>query len=140
LTPKTLNLPGGALTVYNSSGEMSWWSAVNFCEAHDKKQLVTMADLGLADSGTNTSCYFDKTQSNYATKPCICNGGSDSDCSATNAGIRTNTGALGTTGYLWLADNSKSGSCSTRGVNLGIGFVDYVYRYNSDRYALCRDP
>ena len=99
--------------------------------------MVTMSDLGLADSGTNTVCNFDKTHSNYATKPCICNGGSDSDCSATNAAIRTNTGALGTSGYLWLADNSKSSSCGARYVSLGNGNVNSVARY-SDDYAFCR--
>ena len=137
LTPYTLNLPGGALTVYKG-GVMNWWSAVNFCEAHDKKQLVTMSDLGIADSGTNTFCYFYKGQSSYATKPCICNGGSDSDCSATNAAIRTNTGALGTSAYLWLADNSKSSSCYARGVILGSGYVNVIGRPTSGYSALCR--
>jgi len=139
LTPYTLNLPGGALTVYKG-GVMNWWSAVNFCEAHDKKQLVTMSDLGLADSGTNTFCYFYKGQSSYATKPCICNGGSDSDCSATNAAIRTNTGALGTSAYLWLADNSKESSCRARGVILGSGYVNVIGRPTGGYSALCRDP
>jgi hypothetical protein len=134
LTPKTLNLPGGALTVYNSSGEMSWWSAVNFCEAHDKKQLVMMSDLGIADSGTNTECYFDKTQSNYTTKPCICNGGSDSDCSATKTAI---TGALGSFAVLWLADNSKANSCRARYVGLESGGVRNFSR-DFENFALCR--
>ena len=119
---------------------MTWWNAVNFCEAHDKKQLVTMSDLGLADSGTNTYCNFDKTQSNYATAPCICNDGSDSDCSATNAAIRTNTGALGTSASLWLADNSKSGSCHARFLRLGDGAVYLQGRPSGGYSALCRDP
>ena len=132
----TLNLPGGALTVYQSSEMMTWWGAVNFCEAHDKKQLVTMADLGIADSGTNTSCYFDKTQSGYATEPCICNGGSDSDCSATKTAI---IDALGTSAYVWLADNSKSSSCYARRVNLRNGLVDNNNSSNFFGYfALCR--
>ena len=137
LTPYTLNLPSGALTVYKSSVTMSWWSAVNFCEAHDKKQLVTMADLGLADSDTNTRCYFDSSASSYTTYPCICNGGSDSDCSATNAAIQTNTGALGTSGYVWLADNSKENSCKARSVYPNGSFVGFNNRgYNYS--ALCR--
>ena len=137
LAEYTLNLPSGDLTVYKGSGTMSWWSASNLCQAHGK-QMVTMADLGIADSGTNTYCYFDKTNGNYATKPCICNGGSDSDCSATNAAIRTNTGALGTTAvHLWLADNSKSSSCYARPVNLGNGYVGNGIRYDL-RYAFCR--
>ena len=41
LTPKTLNLPKGDLTVYKSSGTMIWWSASNLCQAHGK-QMVTM--------------------------------------------------------------------------------------------------
>ena len=138
LTPYTLNLPGGTLTVYKGA-TMNWWSAVNFCEAHDKKQLVTMSDLGIADSGTNTGCYFNSSNSGYATEPCICNGRSDSDCSATNAGIRTNTGALGTSGYVWLADNSKASFCHARGVNLNVGRVGYFLRY-TNYSALCRDP
>jgi len=137
LTPYTLTLPKGDLTVYKG-GEMNWWSAVNFCEAHDKKQLVTMADLGLVDSGTNVACSFDKTHSNYATKPCICNGGSDSDCSATNAAILTNTGALGTSGYVWLADNYTGKSCNQRLVYLGSGAVGSLERAYTNPYALCR--
>ena len=141
LTPYTLNLPGGALTVYKSSGTMNWWSAVNFCEAHDKKQLVTMADLGIADSGTNTGCYFNPGNSDYATKPCICNGGSDSDCSATNVAIRS-TDVFGESGSLWLADNSKSSSCATRYVSLSKGAVLDDSRYSGYLYnsAICRDP
>ena len=99
--------------------------------------MVTMSDLGLADSGRNADCYFDSSNSSYATKPCICNGGSDSDCSATNAGIRTNTGALGTSGFFWLADNSKSSSCHARFVFLSNGFVPNHYRYGGG-YAICR--
>ena len=133
-TVKTLNLPGGALTVYRSSGSMDWWSASNLCQAHGK-QMVTMSDLGLADSGTNTDCYFDKTQSNYASYPCICNGGSDSDCSDTNMAIR---GAFGTSDNLWLADNSKLNSCQVRTVYLFNGLVSSTaYRYFSS-YVLCR--
>ncbi len=137
LTPYTLNLPGGALTVYKG-GAMNWWSAVNFCEAHDKKQLVTMSDLGLADSGTNTDCYLDKTQSNYATKPCICNGGSDSDCTTTTRELYDK---LGTSGGLWLADNRKSNSCLARYVTLYNGLVGGGYRnsdYSGGIFALCR--
>ena len=136
-TVKTLNLPGGALTVYNSSGTMNWWSASNLCQAHGK-QMVTMSDLGIADSGTNTDCYFDSSQSNYATYPCICNGGADSDCSATNAAI---IGALGTSGKLWLADNDKSDSYSARTVPLSVGLVNgfsRTGRNGSTHSALCR--
>ena len=135
-TVKTLNLPGGALTVYKG-GKMSWWSASNLCQAHGK-QMVTMSDLGLADSGTNTSCYFDKTHPKYATQPCICNGGSDSGCSATNAGIRTNTGALGTDGNLWLADNGKSNSCTARYMTLSSGTVGRLGARKGNKTAICR--
>ncbi|MBE6446085.1 MAG: hypothetical protein E7021_01580 [Alphaproteobacteria bacterium] len=139
-TVKTLNLPGGALTVYKSSGTMNWWSASNLCQAHGK-QLVTMSDLGLADSGTNTHCYFNSSHSNYATKPCICNGGSDSDCSATNVAIRS-TDVFGESGSLWLADNSKSGSCGTRFVSHNSGAVLDDSRYSGylNNSAICRDP
>jgi hypothetical protein len=136
LTPYTLTLPKGDLTVYRG-GQMNWWSASNLCQAHGK-QLVTMFDLGLADSGTNTQCNFDKTQSDYATKPCICNGGSDSDCSATNTAI---TGALLTSRYytyIWLADNSKATSCSPRYVELEYGEVNFGYRAAGGYNALCR--
>ena len=136
LTEYTLTLPKGDLTVYKGS-VMTWWSASNLCQAHGK-QMVTMADLGLADSGTNTYCYFNSSYSSYATYPCICNGGSDSDCSATNAGIRTNTGALGTSSYLWLADNDKSSSCGARIVSLYSGLVDVYLRVNGPTYAFCR--
>ena len=115
---------------------MNWWSAVNFCEAHDKKQLVTIADLGIANR--NTYCYFDKTHSSYAAVPCICNGGSDSDCSATDAAIRTNTGALDIYDDLWLADNSKSDACLARYVWLYRGSVVDDGRNNTNNYALCR--
>jgi hypothetical protein len=136
LTPYTLNLPSGALTVYKGD-KMSWWSASNLCQAHGK-QMVTMSDLGLADSGTNTACYFDKTWSFYATIPCICNGGSDSDCSATDAAIRTNTGALDIYDDLWLAEHSKSDACLARYVWLYRGSVVNDGRNNTNNYALCR--
>ncbi|MBE6446253.1 MAG: hypothetical protein E7021_02505 [Alphaproteobacteria bacterium] len=132
LTEYTLTLPKGDLTVYKG-GEMNWWSASNLCQAHGK-QMVTMSDLGIADSGTNTRCYFDKTHSDYATKPCICNGGSDSDCSATTTELYNK---LGTSGNLWLADNSKESSGRARRVYLGTGFVYYSGRY-VDLYAFCR--
>ena len=135
LTSKTLNLPGGALTVYKG-GTMNWWSASNLCQAHGK-QMVTMADLGIAVSDTNTNCYFNSSYSSYATEPCICDGGSDSDCSATSAAIRTNAGALGTFGWLWLADNSKSSLCSARNVTLNTGRVSGSIR-SSSYNALCR--
>jgi hypothetical protein len=134
---KTLNLPSGNLTGYKTlKKQMNWWSASNLCQAHGK-QMVTMADLGLADSGTNTYCYFDKTQSSYATYPCICNGGSDSDCSVTNTAIR---GALGTSGYFWLADNSKLNSCAVRLVYLSFGYIVNGNRTSGRGrgYALCR--
>lgn len=132
-TVKTLNLPGGDLTVYKG-GNMNWWSAFNLCQAHGK-QMVTMSDLGIADSGTNTVCFFGKTHVSYATSPCICNGGSDSDCSATNAAIR---GAFGTSDYLWLAESATS--CFARFVSLGAGGVlaRPGNRHKTDYSALCR--
>jgi hypothetical protein len=134
LTPKTFNLPKGILTVYKGS-PMNWWSAFNLCQSHGK-QMVTMADLGLADSGTNTNCYFNSEHSSYATKPCICNGGSDSDCSATNMAIRN---ADETHDYLWLADDNKLSSDVARGIRLSSGVVDWNNRHGNS-YPICRDP
>ena len=132
LTPYTLNLPGGDLTVYKG-GQKNWWSASNLCQAH-RKQLVTMSDLGVSDNG-QTYCYFDSAKRVNAGKDetyqCNCIG--DSGCTTT----KTELYKLGTSGYLWLADNSKSNSCLARLVLLYNGYVRDGYRddYN---YALCR--
>ena len=133
LTEYTLTLPKGDLTVYKSSGAINWWSAANLCAAHGK-QMVTMADLGIADSGTNTICYFNSGYSYYETSPCICNGGLDSDCSETDAAIR---GALGESGYFWLAETGKS-SYRARRVYLFSGLADSGSERHYYNPALCR--
>jgi hypothetical protein len=133
LTPYTLNLAGGALTVYKGYA-MNWWSASNLCQAHGK-QMVTMADLGVSAKGENY-CYFDSAKrvnvSKDETYQCNCTG--DSGCATTT----TELYKLGTSGYLWLADNSKSISCYARGVSLSSGYVASYTRSDTYYYALCR--
>ena len=134
LTSYTLELPAGDLTVYTSSGTMYWWDAQNLCAAHGK-QMVTMSDLEIQDTGNNTDCYFDNSHPDYASNPCICSIG-DSDCSQTTAAIYK----IKTSGYMWLADNSKSSSCSARYIYLAAGRVHYSNRGGglNRRYAFCR--
>lgn len=134
LTPyNTLNLPGGALTVYKG-GQMNWWSAVNFCEAHDKKQLVTMADLGVSDPAGKNYCYFDRSKTTDTTLYCGCSG--DEGCTTTTTELYDK---LGTSGHLWLADNSKANSCRARRVTLSKGDVNCLpARYTTVPYTLCR--
>ena len=132
LTPKTLNLPGGTLTVYKGA-PMNWWSAVNFCEAHDKKQLVTMSDLGVSDPAGKNYCYFDSSKTTDTTLYCECSG--DEGCTTTTTEIYDK---LGTSGNLWLADNSKSNSCDARRVYLNSGDVIDTSRISAGSYALCR--
>jgi hypothetical protein len=99
---------------------------------NDGKQMVTMSDLEIQDTGNNTDCYFDSSHPDYASKPYICSIG-DSDCSQTTATIYK----IKTSGYMWLADNSKSTSCSARVVSLFNGSVRSNARSN-DNYTLCR--
>ena len=135
LTPYTLNLPGGALTVYVRSSIMTWWSASNLCQAHGK-QMVTMSDLGISGTAGKNYCYFDSAwRVNDAmdeTYQCNCTG--DNGCTTTTTELYDK---FGTSGSLWLADNSKSSSCNARHVTLDIGSVYYGYR-RIDYSALCR--
>ena len=135
LTPYTLNLPGGDLTLYKGSVHINWWSASNLCQAYGK-QMVTMADLGVSDNGQNY-CYFDSAirvdDGRDETYQCNCTG--DSGCTTTT----TELYKLGTSGILCLADNSKSNSCGARIVHLTRGSVS-GNRRNSRDFALCRDP
>jgi hypothetical protein len=139
LSSITLELGKGDLTVYKSSGTMTWWSAKNLCQAHGL-QMVTMADLGISESESQNYCYFDNTASGYATYPCNCAG--DPDCSKTGSrNPATGLYALGTSGYIWLADNSKVDSCYARSLNLysGVGNIANHRRGDSSYdFALCR--
>jgi hypothetical protein len=136
LTTYTLKLPAGDLTLYKSSNTMRWWNALNLCQAHNK-QMVTMSDLGIQDTENKRSCYYDNTQVNYITHPCICNGGLDNDCFITNKAI-TNT--LGTSGWIWLSDNALDAPCYTRSISLDNGGIYGSGNRSSTYSALCRDP
>ena len=132
LTPYTLNLPGGDLTVYKSSGSMNWWSASNLCQAHGK-QLVTMSDLGISDPAGKTYCYFDSSETTDTTSYCKCSG--DEGCTQTATELYNK---LGTSGWLWLADNSKESSCRARYVHLPYGSVREDSGRYGNFYAFCR--
>jgi hypothetical protein len=106
---------------------------VNFCEAHDKKQLVTMSDLGISDPAGKNACYFDSSKTTDTTLYCECSG--DEGCTTTTTELYNQ---FGTSGYLWLADNSKSNSCNARDVGLTSGYLYNPNRYNGRLYALCR--
>ena len=128
-TPYTV----AGVEVYKSSSTINWWSAKNLCQAHGK-QLVTMADLGISDQAGKTYCYFDHSKTTDATLQCICNG--DEGCTQTTSELYT----IGTSGYLWLADNSKTDSCRARFVGLGSGYVSNGGRSSrlNPPYVLCR--
>ena len=134
LSSTTLELGKGDLTVYKGS-YMNWWSAKNFCQAHGK-QLVTMADLGLSDQEGKTYCYFDYSKTTDVTLQCACAG--DEGCTQTAS--TTGLYAIGNSGLLWLADNSKTNSCRARYVGLGNGHVNSYNRHldGPNYYALCR--
>jgi hypothetical protein len=115
-----------------SSAYISWWSAVNFCKAHNKS-LVSLADLGI------TGGYQDDA---------YCEG---SECTGTFdwSDLRSKIGE--TEDYYWTTDavscdfntwactsGTNNNSCSAFNVNLSSGAVfDYYARYNSNAYALC---
>ena len=135
LTEYTLNLPNSDLTVYKSLGSPNWWSASNLCQSYGL-QLVTMADLGISDPDGKAPCYFDHEKADNDGKSvlkCTCSG-DDTDCSQT---VEVLYNIFGTSGYLWLADNSKTNSCRALGVSLSGGFVK-DYSRNGYAYALCR--
>ena len=130
-TVKTLNLPGGDLTVYYNSKQMSWWSASNLCQAHGK-QMVTMADLGISDPAGKNNCSFDSSKTTDTTLYCECSG--DEGCTTTTTEFYEN---FGKSGNLWLADNSKGGSCEARTVYLNYGNLDR-YGRSFGYHAFCR--
>ena len=112
-----------------SADYISWWSAVNFCKAHNKS-LVSLADLGITDG------YQD-----YA----YCEG---SECGTVNwSDLKDKLGS----DYYWVTDavscdlltgectsGANNNSCSAFYVNLSSGAVFYNDRLNHYYYsALC---
>ena len=127
-TPYTV----AGLEIYKSSSGMNWWNAKNLCQAHGK-QLVTMADLGMSDQAGKSSCYFDHSKTTDKRLQCTCSG--DESCTQIASELYT----IGTSGYLWLADNSKANSCDARYISLSGGHVlNGLRNVNSPNYALCR--
>ncbi|MBE6446861.1 MAG: hypothetical protein E7021_05625 [Alphaproteobacteria bacterium] len=121
----------GGYTV--SADYMTWWSAVNFCKAHNKS-LVSLADLSI------TGGYQDDA---------YCEG---SDCTRTftwsdlqdklGSGIYWVTDAVSCDLNTWkCTSGTNNNSCFAFFVNLSAGAVNYNARssgsYDDGGYALC---
>ena len=114
----------GGYTV--SSGRMTWWSAVNFCKAHNTS-LVSLANLGIT-GGYQDDAYCDR------------------DCTGTVnwADLRNKIGEEYY--WVWVTDavscdggckaGSNNNSCYAFAVNLSSGAVASHGR-NVNAYALC---
>jgi type II secretory pathway pseudopilin PulG len=131
LTPYTLNLPNGNLTVYMGE-KMDYWSAKNLCEAN-KKQLLTMDDLGISDQSGQRFCYFDHSETTNENKKCICTS-DDPNCTQTATALY----AIGKNDAFWLADNANGPSCWQRVIGLDSGDANMTERHYKGIYILCR--
>jgi hypothetical protein len=114
-----------------SGGYMNWWSAVNFCKAHNKS-LVSLSDLGI------TGGYQDDG---------YCGG---SECTGTFTWSDLQDKLLN--GDFWVTDavscdsdtlectsGTNNNSCNAFLVHIGnYSYIDFLNRHNSDYYALCQ--
>ena len=109
-------------TVYKSSGDMTWWSAKNWCEAQGKR-LISYSDLQCDHLSEGMFGY------------CCKDSGSCSADINTQSAIMQELRREWSSGLVWT-DTSYS-SCLAFGVTLGDGYVYDGHLRNSSYYALC---